>query len=77
MYYRRPKEYLFPVVTGDINEEYIDIKKTPLKEECLVEKMALEEADKEFIKSEVKGYYSQGYFSEGYEYNLKSNEYIE
>ena len=55
MYYRIPKEYLIPVVTGEINEEYIENEKIPLKEENLVEKKALEEADKEFVESQVKG----------------------
>jgi len=59
MYYRRPKEYLIPVVIGDIAEEDVKIIKMPIKEEDLVEKIALEEADKEFIESEVKGYYSE------------------
>ena len=61
MYYRRPKEYLIPVVIGDITEEDVEIIKIPIKEEDLVEKIALEEADKEFVESQAIGYFSEGY----------------
>jgi len=58
MYYRIPKEFLIPVVTGDIAEKYIRGGERLLKEEDLVEKQALEEADKEYIESQIQGSYS-------------------
>jgi len=86
MYYRLPKEYLIPVVTGDIVEEYIEIEEIPLEEEHLVERVALEEADKEFIESQIKRCYLQldkndiredEYFSKTDEYYSKINDYKE
>ena len=72
MYYRIPKEFLIAVVTGDIIEEYIRGGEMLLKEEDLVEKKALEEADKEYIESQI-----QGYYSEQDEYYLEINGNIE
>lgn len=59
MYYRIPRQFLIPVVTGDIAEEYIRGGERLLKEEDLVEKKALEEADKEYIESQIQGPYSE------------------
>ena len=72
MYYRIPRQFLIPVVTGDITEEYIRGGERLLKEEDLVEKQALEEADKEYIESQI-----QGSYSEQDEYYLEINGNIE
>jgi len=72
MYYRIPRQFLIPVVTGDIAEEYIRGGARLLKEEDLVEKKALEEADKEYIESQI-----QGSYSEQDEYYLEINGNIE
>ena len=72
MYYRIPKEFLIPVVTGDIAEEYIRGGARLLKEEDLVEKKALEEADKEYIESQI-----QRNCLEQDEYNLEVNGSLE
>ena len=72
MYYRIPRQFLIPVVTGDIAEEYIRGGARLLKEEDLVEKKALEEADKEYIESQI-----QGSYPEQDEYYLEINGNIE
>ena len=72
MYYRIPKEFLIPVVTGDITEEYIWGGERLLKEDDLEEKKALEEADKEYIESQIKRNYL-----EQDEYNLEVNGSLE
>ncbi|HEY5525004.1 MAG TPA: hypothetical protein VIK26_06660 [Clostridium sp.] len=70
MYYRIPRQFLIPVVTGDIAEEYIRGGARLLKEEDLVEKKALEEADKEYIESQIQGPYSEQY---GYYLEISGN----
>lgn len=54
MYYRIPRQFLIPVITGDITEDYIRGGERLLKEEDLVEKKALEESDKEYIESQIQ-----------------------
>ncbi|PRR84608.1 hypothetical protein [Clostridium vincentii] len=69
MYYRIPKEFFIPVIIGDITEEYIQGGQRLFKED-LVEKEALEAADREYIETEIQG----GYW-EKYKYNLEEDEY--